>query len=92
MKHLLSICAFAALAAGAQAQNAVELKQVSMGRWGIGSAQYSGIAPMGGNRYAVVSDKEPKDGFSFFASTSTQPRAKSRVSISKPSRAILRPM
>lgn len=66
MKHLLSICAFAALAAGAQAQNAVELKQVSMGRWGIGSAQYSGIAPMGGNRYAVVSDKEPKDGFFIF--------------------------
>ena len=36
-----------------------------MGRWGIGSAQYSGIVPMGGNRYAVVSDK-PKDGFFIF--------------------------
>ena len=65
MKHLLSICAFAALAAGAQAQR--RRTQTGFdGSLGIGSAQYSGIAPMGGNRYAVVSDKEPKDGFFIF--------------------------
>ena len=48
------------------AQQAVELKQQKLSKWGIGTANYSGIAPMGGNRYAVVSDKEPTDGFFVF--------------------------
>lgn len=64
MKHLLFLLSFCVLTAGAQ--SALELKQKSLAKWNIGSAQYSGIAPMGGNRYAVVSDKEPKDGFFIF--------------------------
>lgn len=48
------------------AQQAVDLGQVSMDRWKIGSANYSGIAPLGGNRYVMVSDKEPADGFFTF--------------------------
>lgn len=39
------------------------LRQRSMKRWGVTPANYSGITPLGGNRYAVVSDKEPADGF-----------------------------
>lgn len=48
------------------AQQAVELKQKSLARWNIGTANYSGIAPLGGGRYALVSDKEPADGFFIF--------------------------
>lgn len=47
----------------ASSQQAVELKQQSLGSLGIGSANYSGITPLGNNRYAIVSDKEPADGF-----------------------------
>lgn len=50
----------------ASAQTAKELKQVPLDKWNIGTAQYSGISPMGENRYAVVSDKEPADGFFIF--------------------------
>lgn len=50
----------------AMAQSAKVLKQVPLSKWGIGTAQYSGIAPIGSNRYAVVSDKEPTDGFFIF--------------------------
>ncbi len=64
MKHLLPILALCA--ASANAQSALELKQASMSKWNIGSAHYSGIAPLGENRYAVVSDKEPPDGFFIF--------------------------
>ena len=45
---------------------AEELKQVSLARWGVGAGQYSGIASIGQNRFAVVSDKEPADGFFVF--------------------------
>lgn len=56
--------AFSLLFAGAlAAQQAVDLGQVSLSRWGIGAANYSGIAPLGADRYALVSDKEPADGF-----------------------------
>ena len=34
-----------------------------MKRWGVTPANYSGITPLGNNRYAVVSDKEAADGF-----------------------------
>lgn len=57
---------FALLPLGLTAQTAAELKQVSMAKWNIGSAEYSGITPLGGNRYALVSDKEPTDGFFIF--------------------------
>lgn len=39
------------------------LRQRSMKRWGVTPANYSGITPLGDNRYAVVSDKEATDGF-----------------------------
>lgn len=39
------------------------LRQQSLARWDVGTANFSGITPLGGNRYAVVSDKEPEDGF-----------------------------
>ncbi len=58
---LLSLYAFTL-----SAQQVSDLGQVSLSRWGIGSAQYSGIAPMGDDKYAVVSDKEPADGFFVF--------------------------
>lgn len=48
------------------AQTALALKQQSLSRWHIGAAQYSGITALGGNRYALVSDKEPTDGFFLF--------------------------
>ena len=50
----------------AAAQQAVDLGQVSLSKWKIGTGNYSGIAPMGDGRYAVVSDKEPADGFFVF--------------------------
>ncbi len=62
LSFLLSLCTLAL-----SAQQAVELKQKSLARWGIGTANYSGIAPLGGERYALVSDKEPTDGFFVFA-------------------------
>ena len=50
----------------AQAQQATALPQVSLSRWNIGSANFSGITSLGGGRYALVSDKEPRDGFFVF--------------------------
>lgn len=66
MKKTCSFALAALLSAAsmpAAAQQAVELKQQDLSRWNIGTADYSGIAPMGGSRYAVVSDKGPTDGF-----------------------------
>ncbi len=59
---LIGIAAAPAL----MAQQAVDLGQVSLSKWGIGSANYSGITPIGNDGYAVVSDKEPADGFFVF--------------------------
>ena len=39
------------------------LRQRSMKRWGVKPANYSGITPIGDNRYALVSDKGDTDGF-----------------------------
>ncbi len=39
------------------------LRQQKLKKWGIPAANYSGIAPLGGSRYAVVSDKQTEDGF-----------------------------
>ena len=60
----------------AAAQQAVDLGQVSLSKWKIGTGNYSGIAPMGDGRYAVVSDKEPADGSLCSASTRTLRPAK----------------
>lgn len=51
---------------GLSAQEMMELKQVKMSKWKIGTGQFSGITSLGDNRYAVVSDKEPTDGFFLF--------------------------
>lgn len=63
--HALALL-LAAVSLSANGQQATALKQQSLSKWGIGSANYSGIAPIGGNRYAIVSDKEPADGFFIF--------------------------
>lgn len=63
-KLMVALLAFLPVWAGAQ--QAVELKQRKLAKWNIGTANYSGISPMGGNRYALVSDKEPTDGFFVF--------------------------
>lgn len=67
MKRIFSTLAMLfALLATLPAQQAVELKQENLARWNIGSGQYSGITPLADGRYAVVSDKEPADGFFIF--------------------------
>lgn len=48
------------------AQKATVLRQQSLSRWNIGTANYSGITSLGGNRYALVSDDEAADGFFIF--------------------------
>jgi hypothetical protein len=48
------------------AQKADLLPQKALHLWGIKAGHYSGITPIGENRYAVVSDKEPLDGFYIF--------------------------
>lgn len=53
-------------ASSAAAQLATPLKQVSLRKWGIAPANYSGISHIGGNSYAVVSDKEERSGFYVF--------------------------
>lgn len=64
---LFSLALTATLAA--TAQQAVELKQEKLSKWDIGTANYSGIAPVGDDRYLLVSDKEPSDGFFIFTIT-----------------------
>ncbi len=39
------------------------LDQKELKQWKIPAGDYSGISPMGDNRYAVVSDKQDEDGF-----------------------------
>lgn len=48
------------------AQQATVLKQQDMAKWGVRAANYSGITKIEDNRYAVVSDKEDRDGFFVF--------------------------
>ena len=66
LKMRIQLLALALCAVNVCAQTAVELKQVAMKRWHIGYAQYSGITSLGENRYGIVSDKEPQDGFFIF--------------------------
>lgn len=42
------------------------LRQRSLSHWHIAPANYSGITPLGANRYAIVDDKSPLDGFHIF--------------------------
>ncbi|MBQ8278090.1 MAG: esterase-like activity of phytase family protein [Bacteroidaceae bacterium] len=66
MKQMYWILALCLSAVRLSAQEAVGLKQRPLSDWGIGPAQFSGIAPMGNARYALVSDKEATDGFFVF--------------------------
>lgn len=45
------------------AAQATELAQRSLAKWHIPPADYSGITSLGGERYAVISDKGAHDGF-----------------------------
>lgn len=44
-------------------ESSVGLPQQNLSKWGIESANFSGITPLGDGRYAVVSDKGNADGF-----------------------------
>lgn len=61
----LALSAVAILLFGlpAFAQQAEVLSQQRLSRWGIDGHDFSGIAPLVGGRYAVVSDKVPARGF-----------------------------
>ena len=48
------------------AQEVKMLPQQNLARWNVPPGNYSGIAPLGDGRYAVVDDKEPREGFFVF--------------------------
>ena len=61
------LMALSAVASWAQHISDVRvLPQQDMSRWHVAGANYSGITRLGADRYAVVSDKEPMDGFYVF--------------------------
>lgn len=45
------------------AQEVQHFRQHNMKRWGIPAGNYSGITPIGGDRYALISDKQEADGW-----------------------------
>ena len=45
------------------AQEVQSFKQHNMKRWGIPAGNYSGIAHISGDRYALISDKQTADGW-----------------------------
>lgn len=61
-RTVLWFCA-TVLAVHAGAQEARILPAINMTKRGVPPANYSGITRIGPNRYALVSDKEPTDGF-----------------------------
>ena len=63
MRLKIFFLAFFLTALAAVAQPVVQLKQQRLSKWGVGTANFSGIAPIHGDRYVMVSDKEPEDGF-----------------------------
>ena len=64
-KTMRGVLAFVMLlmAIGLCAQDVQSFKQHNMKRWGIPAGNYSGIAHIGGDRYALVSDKQTADGW-----------------------------
>ena len=48
---------------GLCAQEVQSFKQHNMKRWGIPAGNYSGITHIGGDRYALISDKQEADGW-----------------------------
>lgn len=65
-RTLFSLLLVLTYSAASWSQQAVALKQKSLSRWDIGTGHFSGITSLGGDRYALVSDKEPTDGFFVF--------------------------
>ncbi|MBP3227917.1 MAG: esterase-like activity of phytase family protein [Bacteroidaceae bacterium] len=61
-KRLIALL-LAALPALLLAQRAELLEPVNLKKWKIAPGNYSGITPLGDDRYAVVSDKDTADGF-----------------------------
>lgn len=61
--NLLLLFAIASSLLASQAQTARFLRQHDMAKWGIPAGNYSGIAHIGGNRYALISDKQEADGW-----------------------------
>ena len=64
--RLFSLLLLSLLHAGIWAQEVQMLQQQKLSAWGIQPANYSGITNIEGDRYAIVSDKEPQDGFYIF--------------------------
>ena len=63
-QYLFLLLSLAGLATSAQ--TAIGLDQQALKQWSIGTANFSGITKIDDTRYAVVSDKEPRDGFFLF--------------------------
>ena len=63
-QYLFLLLSLAGLAT--TAQTAIGLNQQALKQWSIGTANFSGITKIDDTRYAVVSDKEPRDGFFLF--------------------------
>lgn len=63
-QYLFLLLSLAGLATSAQ--TAIGLDQQALKQWNIGTANFSGITKIDDTRYAVVSDKEPRDGFFLF--------------------------
>lgn len=61
-RYVLLLLALAMTLYG-HAQDAVLMHQHNMKKWGIPAGNYSGITCIGGNRYALVSDKQEADGW-----------------------------
>lgn len=62
-RALLLLMGLCTALAGVQAQPLTLLRPRDVARWGVPRGNYSGITPLGDGRYAVVSDKEERDGF-----------------------------
>lgn len=65
MKRLLTLAALV-LPIALTAQRAEPLDPQNLKKWDIPAGNYSGITPLGNDRYAVVSDKDSADGFHIF--------------------------
>lgn len=63
MKRLLLPSLLMLVQLSATAQTATFLRPHDMAKWGVPPGNYSGIAPLGDGRYALISDKQEADGW-----------------------------
>jgi putative lipoprotein len=63
VRHLLVAVVWLLLGLSASARQADVLRRVRLSHWGIAPHNFSGIAPLGENRFAMVSDKDSAAGF-----------------------------